>query len=309
MALREGEWRLTYRRFGRLPAGDLTFGSLASGYDLMQPPEITLGDIEAGDAPLPLEDGVRHGLDTEGAGSIQFQINVDTADLPVEQRYAANMEALGKLREVWRADAVRNRPGAIATLETVSAGRTRVVYGRPRRYAPGASRLTRKGHTPVLAEFVISDGRFYGLPAPTRTITSAVAPTGGIKTPLITPLTTVQFASSMSDLVVTGHALTWPIITIRGPISQPRVTIAGQFEFGLDMRLGDGEAVTIDPRPWARTMTMTGGGSVSGFVSRRSPRLSDMLLNPGAYDVTLGGVDATGLARVEIAHSPAYGWL
>ncbi len=309
MALREGEWRLTYPRLGRLPAGDLTFGSMASGYDLMEPPEITLGDIETGDAALPLEDGVRHGLDTEGAGNIQFKISVDTANLPPTQRYAANMEALGRLREAWRAGALRNKPGAVATLETVNAGRTRVVYGRPRKYAPGASRLTRKGHTPVLAEFIISDGRFYGPPAATRTIISAAAPTGGLKTPLRTPLTTVQFASSASTLVVTGHALTWPIITIRGPISQPRVVISGQFEFGLDLRIRDGEAVTIDPRPWARTMVMTGGGSVSGFVSRRSPRLSDMLLTPGAYDVKLVGVDATGSARVEIGHSPAYGWL
>ncbi|MFF8679380.1 hypothetical protein ACF07F_15870 [Streptomyces sp. NPDC015237] len=44
---------------------------------------------------------------------------------------------------------------------TTVGGRTRMLYGRLRKFAVGHSRLTRQGYTPVVAEFVAIDDRFY----------------------------------------------------------------------------------------------------------------------------------------------------
>jgi hypothetical protein len=195
-------------------------------------------------------------------------------------------------------------------LSTTQGGRSRRWYGRPRQSAPAASKLTRQGYTPVVASFfAVHTGSFDDVEQSVR-VDMAPPPHRGIRGPLKVPLTMVGegAARTPGEIVVGGNRATWPVITIAGPISQPVCELVGRWKLQLNLTLKAGERVTIDPRPWARTV-LRGNASVAGLITRSSPLLEDLLIPPGRQDFILRGTDATATAYMTVAWRDAYAYL
>ncbi|MET9776135.1 hypothetical protein ABZ023_18075 [Streptomyces sp. NPDC006367] len=313
MPLREGEWNLSYGRNGVHPGADFTFGTIASGYYLLEPYEITYGDIDAGDVPMPQEDGARFGQDYRGQATVTFEVGVDTVDAAPTQlgRHGANLDAVSVMLQAWDAEAVRRRFGTPAVLRTVQGGRARRFYGRPRKIAPAGSVLTRQGYTPVVATFVCVDSAAYDDVEQIVRVGLVPPDHYGLVGPLTTPLTMTAESSGKvaGDVVVQGTRPTWPVITFYGPIRRPVCDVIGRWKASLDLTIGEGERVVVDTRPWARTVLRNGSASVAGALTRDTPRLKDMRLPPGRQDFVLRGTDATGTAYMTVAWRDAHGYL
>jgi hypothetical protein len=313
MSLAEGEWNLSYGANGVHPGADVTFGSWRSGCYLLDPPEIAYGDMDAGDVSLPREDGIRLGEDYRGPATITFELGVDSVDAAATRvgRHGANLGAVSKLAQAWDGEAVRRRFGTPAVLRTVQGGRARRFYGRPRKFAPAASKLTRQGYTPVVATFVCVDDTAYDDVEQTLRVDHVPAPHRGLVGPLTTPLTMTGEGSSRvpGEAVIRGTKAAWPVITFYGPISGPTCDLVGGWKLGLDLTLAAGERVTVDPRPWARTVLRNDTANVAGSLTRSSPRLVDLRLPVGRRDFILRGRDTTNVGYMTIAWRDAYAYL
>lgn len=313
MSPAEGEWNLSYSANGIHSGTSFTFGTIRSGYYLLEPYEIVYGDTDAGDTPLPRADGIRFGQDFKAAATITFEVGVDAVDDALTQpgRHGANLGRLSAMGQAWDGEAVRLRFATPAVLSTVQAGRARRFYGRPRKWAPAASQLTRQGYTPVICTFACVDDTAYDEREQNVRVNLNPPPHTGLVGPLTTPLTMTGEGSSKvnGDLIIGGTKSTWPYITIYGPLTQPAVEVVGRWKLGLDLTLAAGERVTIDPRPWVRTVLRNGNASVAGLLTRGSPRLEDLRLPPGRQDLVLRGTDATGSAYMTVAWRDSYAYL
>ena len=308
----EGEWKLTYGANGVHPGASFTFGTLRSGYYLLEPFEIKDSDPTTGDTPLPREDGIRLGQDFTTGATITFEVGVDTVDAGSDRmtRHGANLDAVSVIRQVWDARAVRERMATPAVLSTTQGGRARRWYGRPRQCAPAASQLTRQGYTPVVANFAVSHTGSFDDVEQTVRVDMAPPPHRGLVGPLKSPLTMVGEGAVRvpGQIDVSGNRPAWPLINIYGPISQPMCELVNQWKLQLDLTLKAGERVTVDPRPWVRTV-LKGSASVAGLVTRKSPLLEDLLIPPGRQDFVLRGTDATATAYMTVAWRDAYAYL
>ena len=311
--MRESEWNLSYSANGVHPAADLTFGTFATGMYLTQPHEVTFGDVLAGEAPMPLDDGSRLGQDWQTGATVTLEIGVDAVDDAPDRlsRHGAVIDKLSLLRQAWRGDAVRSRFATPAVLRTLQGGRARRMYGRPRKFAPAASGLTRQGYTPVVAEFAMVDDLFYDDNQGVATVGIVPPPHRGIVGPLAAPLSMVGEGATKvpGEIVVGGSAAAWPIITFYGPITNPVCDLVGGWKTGLDLSLKENDRVTIDTRPWARTVLKNGTANVAGLLTRSTPKLKNLRLPLGRQDLILRGGDSTGMARMVVSWRDAYSGL
>jgi hypothetical protein len=345
--VRDGDWYLGYFTYDDLPGAALYFGRMEHGIYCLSEPDVRFTDPEVGDAALPGEDGIRLGRDYQRSATVTFELGVDGVKGPVDRHYPKRpwsggqrigqwadgdwelvrtrvpggpekwaADGLAMLRQVWRADSIRMKPSRVAWLEHMVAGRRRRLYGRPRKFEVAHSRLLKQGYVPVVAEFTALDDRFYDsyessvemwdywtggyYPRPGR-------PWGGGTPP---------FASSMKrvSLNVEGHVPTYPWIVIHGPCKNPKVTISGLWSAQLAMTIPAGDTVTIDARPWMRTVLWDKGSStasVADKLTRSSGRLGAMALPPGYWTATLSYTrSSTKYAegpRVQIIWREAYG--
>lgn len=347
----DGEWYLGYYSYDDLPGAALRFGRQASGIYCLSEPTVKFADPEVGDQSLPGEDGIRLGRDYQRSATVTFELGVDAVDAPVDRHYPLpywavkgqrigdwdenplylellkkkgtpwewNQEGVSMLRQVWRGDAIRLKPTRVAWLLHKTAGRTRRMYGRPRKFEVAHSRFARQGYTPVVADFVSLDDRFYddaekvaemwdmyqrgkpsrpGRPAPSL------------------PVWVVQPSNKSVTLRVTGRLPTYPVIVINGPCKDPKISISGLWSVQLHKTLKTDEYVTIDARPWARTVLHTTASGTSSSaadkLTRSSPRLGDMSLPTGLWNATLSytrtSTDYNTGPRVEIRWRDAHAW-
>lgn len=312
MPLAEGEFKLTYSANGVHPGANFTFGTVRTGYYLLDDFEVKDTDPTVGDTPLPREDGVRYGQDFTTGATITFEVGVDTVDAgsTLLARHGANLDAVSVMKQAWDAKALRARVATPAVLSTTQGGRARRWYGRPRKFEKAASKLTRQGYTPVVATFAVAHtGSFDDVEQSVR-VDMAPPPHRGIKGPLKAPLAMVgeSTARAPGEIIVGGNRATWPVISITGPISQPVCELVGRWKLQLDLTLKAGEKVTIDPRPWVRTV-LRGSASVAGLITRGSPLLENLLIPPGRQDFVLRGTDATATAFMTVAWRDAYAYL
>lgn len=283
--MRERDWQL----------GGVVFGSRESGIVHATAPD--LGDVEVrvDDADRPRGDGRLFGQDYRGAWTITFDLTV-VADSEDQARAAA--AGLGR---VWRGDTVRGTPGTVAAL----GNGDRVLFGRPRRWAQVDTHAT-KGVIGVVADFACVDDLARDAVEQVVTVSIPAATVGGgLVTPLVTPLTTLAGSSRKTVAVIGGDTPAHPVIEITGPITTPKLTIAGWTQT-WDLTIPAGKTLTIDTRPWRRTATLTGGGSVAGDLAPGSRRIADALLPPGQAEVVLAGIDNTGTATLRMRWRDTY---
>lgn len=287
----------------------LVFGTEDTGYLTLPRPSIASADQSNGDTSRPMEDGLMFGRDFRGGKSIGFEMGVltDVANKGLvavppspSAAYQMNLDYLDALENWWTDPAWRATPRSIAMLRTCEAGRTSRCYGRPRRYDEAVSALTRQGYSTVVCDFQMMDNLWYADAESSVTTTILPPPDGGFIFPLEFPLTTTLESSTEVVMVVGGTKATWVWVEFEGPVLNPSVTI-GPLTVGLYGQVADEEVVTVDPRPWARTVLReSDGASLAGLMSSETPAMRDMLVKPGTYVVKFSGIDPTGTARVTL---------
>jgi hypothetical protein len=164
----------------------------------------------------------------------------------------------------------------------------------------------------VVCNFVCVDATAYDDTEKSERVDLNPPPHRGLVGPLAEPLSmTGQGATTVpGEVVIGGKRPTWPVIRIYGPISNPACEVVGSWKAELTgLTLTAGQYVTIDPRPWTRTVLRNSGGSAAGSLTRASPRLMDMLLPVGRHDFILRGTDATGLSYMTVSWRDAYPYL
>ena len=253
---------------------------------------------ETQDVPNPFSDGISFGRDYYRGRTITFDINIRTpinSDPSAYDLYC-NMEAAW-FTEDTRLGPSRLTPGEVSELIMNRHGEPKVAIGRPRNIEPTTGRVD-TGWIPVTASFQMLTHRFYSADWSENTIGIVPGSTGGIEFPLEFPLNTVSYADNADVVEVGGNTETWMISIIHGPISRPQIEVGGYYTITTDstFSLGPNDTLTIDPRPWVRSIMLNDTQNVAGRFTQDSRRLSMQTLPPGINQVVLRGTDPTGLA-------------
>lgn len=260
-------------------AGGLVFGRAGTTYVTLEPPQIVPGDGRYGDTDDDREDGTAFGEDYLSGKTVAFEIGVDTTD--TANPHADNADALEDLEDAWYDPAMRSN-GAIAVLRSRAVpGRTRRAYGRPRRFADTTSRLTHRGYSTVVADFQTRDGKWYDDEPQSITMTSGFL---------------------VQSVVIGGRVSTWPVMTFRGPLTNPLVRV-GDYVMSIAADIPTGMTVVYDPRPWKRTVLRSDGANYAGKVTPGSPPMKSLRLRPG---VARMGLLSAGGGSLDIEWRPAY---
>jgi hypothetical protein len=226
-------------------------------------------------------------------------------DMHVNRDQTANAaKSLGELATAWRARYIRDEVGAVLSLRYQLAGRTRRIFGRPRRFEYSPNNLILGGYVPISADFKCVDSLTYDDEPDSVVLQLEVTPTGGLIFPTIFPSTSLPSGARDSTAVVSGDADTYPVIRFDGPVTNPSIETA-DWAISLDMTINDGEFVEIDTRPWAQTVLLNGSTSAAGALGKRQ-WLSAMKLSPGQHDFVYRGSATSGGATCEVRWRSAW---
>lgn len=272
----------------------LPLGDVDAGFVLSAAPDVGVPEWATDDTARPRGDGTMFGSDFLSGQTVTLSVDVVGRD---EAEARSRLDALAT---VWRGDAIRTTPGAVAAL---TSGTGRTAFGRPRRFS-AAQALAHQGLIQVVADFATSDSVWYG-EEHSLSVGFAPATGGGLLAPLASPLTTTASSDRSQAFRVDGTLATWPVVEIRGPITNPSIQIGERIRWDFALSLAYDETLVVDTRPWARTV-LRGGASVAGSLSRRSTRLSASALTPGAYELTLRGLSDSGTASAAVSWRAAY---
>lgn len=252
------------------------------------------------DADMPRGDGVLFGSDYLESPTWSFTLGVRDD----ENVY----DVLNELATVWRADHIRNTPGAVSTLSFTRGGKDYVVFGRPRRFAVTPSTTADDEWQVVEADFRLLDPYVYsGTQSSLRMGLIETQSTGGVVLPQALPWNLAGGTGERKGIVtVQGYTPTPLTVRIYGPtapttLSDPEIKAPG-FYVKLNTQIQSGQVVEIDTR--TRTAT-SNGSSMAGYLSAKS-RLGTRL-NPGSTEFTFSGTDSSYTSQVEFLwRSAAY---
>jgi hypothetical protein len=212
----------------------------------------------------------------------------------------------------WLGDSVRATPGAVQVLRIKRPGREALrLYGRPRKAAPVYTNAV-AGWVPVTATFACSDHRYYADETSGATVPVTASAPRGYSWPLRWPLRIPGPVTTTSEVGNTGELETWLVVTFTGPVAGPEFELAGEqggtaWRLAMpDLSLAAGEQVTVDPRPWVRTVLDASGGNRAGMLSRDSARMGDMLVPVGARGVSFTARDTTGTGSCVLSWRDAW---
>lgn len=260
------------------------------------------GDTESltQDGTNPVTGARIFGRDMEGSPSWQWNLHTSAAT------EAEALEMVGDMAEVWKASKWRVN-GTVARLRYSLAGRTRCVFGRPRRFSFGApdNRID-QGYLAPMASFDLVDSKTYDDQEQLVELRLVPSTAGGFTVPFTIPLVVELQTDTpkVGAMVVGGRADTAPVIEFIGPVTDPKLTI-GPLTVALSGTVNSDETVTVDPRPWSMGVT----GLRTGLTLARGTRLTSALVSPGAYQAVYQGYDLTGLSRCRVRWRNAYSTL
>lgn len=217
------------------------------------------------------------------------------------------LETLGAFSTAWKALHIRETPGAVLPIRYKVGGRTRRIYGRPRRFEAPPDNKILSGYVPVSVDFKCVDGFSYddtmkevvlqlGMTLEDEGVDSG----GGFIFPIIFPVVTLPPTKKQTYVTVGGEASSHPIIRFNGPVVNPGLTTPN-WTLSLDYTISAGQYVEIDTRPWRQTAMLNGQTSVAGFLGRRQ-RMSKVVFNPGRFQAKYTGYsEATSTCSVRWA--------
>lgn len=281
----------------------IVFGTEDTGYLTLVRPVFGGGDMRTGDVDRPQEDGVMFARDFTTPKTVVFEIGVLTDLEPDPHR--ANLSALDVLQGWWRDERLRKDPWTLAVLRSHEAGQTWRCYGRPRRFEEVAGPLTARGYTPVVCDFGLTDDRVYADEPDEVEVGLHPPPEPGFTTPIVFPLTTIRETTGDAVATIDTARSTWPWVTFTGPCTNPALEVGDLMVIGLVGSIPALMSVTVDPRPWRRSITRNDGANLAGWLSPTSPPLRDMLLSPPdepgeEHALTYRAIDATGTSTATL---------
>lgn len=274
---------------------------------LIEVTEFAVSDAEAqvGDLDLPGQDGTVFGRDTKAGVELTFELSVNTRD-----PNAAKAE-WSELATRWDSAATRSRARQVVPLRIRTPGeRTVIAYGRPRGFERTSTlALMKVGRIDGVATFQCADASFYANTseggARSITLTLVTDAGGGITWPVTWPITWGSQGVRQDVVVNRGDSPSWPVITIHGPVAQPSIELVGTGRrLSLDTTLAYDRSITIDTRPWARTILRDDGASFAGVA--RGAALSDFMLPVGQTTLAYRGTDQSGQSRCVITWRDAF---
>ena len=272
---------------------ELSFGASMSGLGLISTPQVQpIVDREW--YRNARRDGRRAGPGYRVGQVVSLSVEARPDHRPLD-------EVWRELLSVWRADEVRDIPGALASL-TSDSGRT--AYGWPADFDPDQEYRLFDTDRAVLG-FECIDDLWYG-PAAETMLGFTPTYTGGLPVPANVPFVLGGGAGTTDQIIqVAGDATTWAVYTLHGPIVDPWIDVLGVGRLILRGEVPEDRPLVIDTRTWARSVKLD-GAALPGALSPQGARLSDMCLKPGAYQIIFGGYDPTGRSRLTVRHEPAY---
>lgn len=210
------------------------------------------------------------------------------------------LAALAGVTRAWRA--APDGPGEESTLRYMAGGRIRRVYGRPRAFTADPNLLYSLGYLSMGAQFVTADTLHYDDVEDRLTVGLVPGNAGGLRAPLIGPLTTVRGGQRQGLVLVEGDAPAPMRVVIQGPVTNPVVSSTG-WRIALTGTLAYDQTVTIDTRKG--TVRRNDGADLGGWLSRTT-FLPEARLRPGTREIVFSGTDATGTATATVHWRPTY---
>lgn len=267
-----------------------------------------VGELETADLRPPGRDGTVFGRDYRDGPVLTWEL-FTTATTATAGK--ADWE---QLQAAWDSPGVRLSPREVMPLRVrIPGGQTRLIYGRPRRFEVAESRLLSRGRVQMVADFQAADTTFYddssnggsgGARSIELTLVADSSQTG-IVWPVTWPITWGAQGQRQDAAVNTGTAPAWPVITFHGPVAQPSLEIVGTGRaLRLDTTIAFDQSITVDTRPWARTITRSDGASMAGVA--RGAALGDFQLPVGQTTLAYRGTDLSGQSRCVIEWRDAY---
>jgi len=294
MPLREQQWELD----------GVTFG-YGTGIEVREF-EVGPPDIETGDLQMPGQDGTVFGRDTHSGRTLTWELFTSRQYAPGPAR-----ERWSELQSKWGNPTRRLRARTVMPLRFRLRGdRTVVVYGRPRRFEAPDAGMLRQGHVEFIADFKCADAYFYddsGEEGGSRSITlTLVASAGsGIVWPVTWPIVWGSQGVRQDTVINRGDSPSWPVITFHGPVANPSIELVGTGRsLRLDTTLAFDRSITIDTRPWARTILRDDGASFAGVA--RGASLAEFMLPVGQTVLAYRGTDMSGQSRCVVSWRNAY---
>jgi hypothetical protein len=246
------------------------------------------------DQDNPSTGATMFGRDVVRAPEWSWMLHVDTTTA------AEALDEFGKMAAAWRNGATGFRDArAVVPLRYRVGGRTRVIYGRPRRLDVEPDSRIGGGYLAPSASFQKADSLHYEDVESVVDVRLAPPVSGGMTWPAVFPLTFRRDPGYVppEEVKVGGNAETAPIVTFYGPVTDPSMTVGG-FVLGLKGTIGYGGSVTIDARPWVQAVTRA--GDAGAVILSRDTRITRARLAPGSYDAVFRGVDSSGGARCRV---------
>ncbi|WP_282795786.1 hypothetical protein [Streptomyces sp. CC224B] len=282
--------------------GDVVLGA---GTDIPVGNVEGLGTAEARtqDADNPAGDGVFPGVDLYGARTVRLEAGIRTPAAPDRA-----LDLLARLQQTATDPAVRLTPGAMNVLRMRWPGRpARRLYGRLRRVEATSTATAVSGWIPLDLEFVAADPLFYADDTSTLTLPLSAGGLGGLRAPLVAPLTTgVAIPHERRGWVTNGgDRPAWPSLRITGPCTHPRIRHAetGQV-IELAVALQTGEHIDIETRPGTRWVLKDGAHNLAPALSAAS-RL-DFALPPGTSELWWTARNYTNSTRLRVTWHAAH---
>lgn len=277
----------------------LTVGTRRHPFGEVEVTSWTIGGREyrTDDTDRPRTDGRYFGQDFANPGDVEISVIIRAQGGDRQERFEKAMAIRDKFTEVWNADSIRLTPGATAELEI--AGKA-IVEGRPRHIDWDDSVAT-FGIIRGTALFVRNFDTGYSPGAGWRNITIDLVPpaVGGLKAPLVAPLTTTRGSDRGRPFTVGGDGAVWPIITVYGPISSgAQVELVNGWTVKLNRSLAYDQRATLDTRPGKRTMKLN--NRAVNLLDPTGARLSQLSIKPGNQEIALRGTSLEGTARVKV---------
>lgn len=261
-------------------------------------------DQRLNDAAIEGGDGLRPGAELLGVASWSWQLFADG------QTSAEALAHIARLRAVWPTEALRAQPDVLVPLRYNLGERVRRVYGRPRRWTPTTNNGLLSGTAGVACDFTVFDHRYYDDAEQSASVDILPAQrNSGVRVPFVPPFTSRAAVGPRSTTItVEGDTPTPAIITFEGPVLKPRLTVllnpdedgnpADRWIAEIPSLVASGDPVTVDARPWVRTVTRKSGGGVR--TSPRITKIDQLLLPPGRHELVFTGEDPSGEATVTV---------
>lgn len=213
-------------------------------------------------------------------------------------------EVLASVEQLASAWWTLNDPGVVSVIRYALNGRVRRVYGRPRRWSAPPDNRILGGLIPITADFKCVDPLIYGDLPESLQMDLSFDSAGGFVFPVVFPVITLPGGFTPGATFVSGSRPTPAIIRFDGPLTDPSIT-TDDWTLQLKGTIPEFQWVTIDTRPWMRTVMLNDTYAVPGMLGPRT-RLKDLTLKPGAQSFAFRGISGTGTGTATLKWYPAY---